>query len=292
LAKQYQLPLIDAGRIYDILTTATDPYDLCPSVTGETNFFGQAVLSTNLNTAYYDSKIGTAFTSAGGTVRDAASGAQLRFYRTKLATNGANQQSAVTNTVNGIISLFYRADPTDPNYATGTGRQYELRITTTAVQVYYWPAGSAVAISGASLTLTNGIGTSTQFILRAEYKDSSHKITIYAPATPAEIQTLEFNDYQYMGAGYNGMGLSGNNGGWFNPGAIGNVSTGSVIEYWDNLPIGYPTYTDANLLGTVNDFSTNYASVGGNGINHLTNIGYKVVYEPALFSVIRQLQTS
>jgi hypothetical protein len=290
LAKKNQVPLIDAGRIYDILTTATDPYDLMPSVTGEFAFLGTLQSATNLNPTYYESKIGTAYSPTGVTVRDATGGANLRFYRNKLSADGVNQQEYTSNSSATILSLFYRADPLDANYATGTGKQYEVRITTTAVQVYYWPAGSAVAISGASATLTNGIGSSTVFQIRAEYKGAEHKITIYAPT--GEIKTIEFTDFQNMDAGYNGWGFSGSSGANLARGAQGGLSAGQVIEYWNNLQIGIPTYTNADLVGAVNDFTTNINSIGGNAVNHLTNLGTKLVYEPAIFSVVRQLQSS
>jgi hypothetical protein len=288
LAKKNQVPLIDAGRIYDILTTATDPYDLMPSVTGEFAFLGTLQSATNLSSTYYESKIGTAYSPTGVTVREATGGANLRFYRNKLSADGVNQQEYTSNSSASILSLFYRADPADANYATGTGKQYEVRITTTAVQVYYWPAGSAVAISGASATLTNGIGSSTVFQIRAEYKGAEHKVTIYAPT--GEIKTIEFTDFQKMDAGYNGWGFSGSSGANLARGAQGGLSAGQIIEYWNNLQIGIPTYTDADLVGAVNDFTTNINSVGGNAINHLTNLGAKLVYEPAIFSVVRQLQ--
>jgi hypothetical protein len=290
LAKKNQVPLIDGGRVYDILTTAIDPYDLTPSITGEFIFNGAVASGQNLNSSLFESKIGTAFSPTGVTIRDSVSGANLRFYRNKLSKDGANQQEITINAVGGIASLFYRADPLDANYATGTGKQYEIRITTTTVQAFYWPAGSAVAISGATVTLTNGTGTSTKFQMRAEYKGAEHKVTIYAPN--GEVKSFEFTDFQRLDDGYNGMGYSGVSGGFFSLGTLGNVSAGYVIEYWDNLQIGIPTYTDADLVGAVNDFTTNQNSVGGNAINHLTNLGTKLVYEPAIFSVVRQLQSS
>jgi hypothetical protein len=288
LARKNNIPLIDAGRVYDVMTTGTDPVNLIPVVSGESGWMGALPVGAALSTSLYESKIGVAYSPVGTTVRDQSTGASLRTYRTRLAADGANQNDINVNLVGGIASLFYRADPNDANYATGTGAQYELRITTTAVQVYYWPAGSAVAISGASATLTNGTGTNTRFQMRVEYKGANHKVTIVAPT--GEIKTFEFVDYQRLDAGYNGFGYSGTGGAFFNSGTLGNVSSGMVLEYWDTALLNQITQTDAQLFGSVSDWTTNPASLGGNAINHLTNIGYKVVYEYAMYDVMRQLQ--
>ena len=221
-------------------------------------------------------------------MRDASLGTSLRFYRNVLSPDGANQNEITTNTVSTVASLFYRADPLDANYATGTGAQYELRITGTTVQAYYWPDGSAVAISGATVTLTNGAGISTKFQMRIEYKGANHKATIVAPT--GEVKSFEFVDYQRLDAGYNGWGYSGSSGGFFGIGTVGNVSAGQVLEYWGAQDYGASVLNDADILGSVNDWSSSYTSSGGNAINHPTNFGHKLIYEHAFYDVARQLQ--
>jgi hypothetical protein len=288
LARKNKVALIDGGRIYDVLTTGIDPVNLIPSVTGETAWLNSLTSASVLSSALYESKIGTAFSPTGTTVRDQASGSNLRAYRTVLSQDGANQQEVTTNSAATVISIFYRADPLDANYANGTGVQYEVRITGTAVQAYYWSAGSAVAISGAVVTLTNGAGSSTKFMLRAEYKGANHKVTVVAPT--GEVKSFEFVDYQRMDAGYNGFGYSGSSGGFFAQGTLGNTSSGQVLEYWTPPTIGYISHTESAILGPVSDFTTNVASVGGNAINHPSNAGYKAVYEHSMYDCMRQLQ--
>lgn len=289
LAKKNKLPLIDAGRIYDVLTTGVDPVNLVPVVTGETFWRGSLAATSILNPSLYESKIGTAYSPTGTTVRDQANGSTLRAYRKKLVVDGANQQEVTVSTVNGIASVFYRADPGDVNYATGTGAQYEIRITATTVQAYYWPAGSAVAISGATVTLTNGTGNTTKFMMRVEYKGANHRVVIVAPT--GEVKSFEFVDYQRLGEGYNGFGYSGAGAGFFHAGALGNVTSGQVLEFWDTLPLNHISHTEEQILGSVSDWATNVDSLGGNTINHTTNFGTKVVYEYALYDTLRQLQT-
>lgn len=288
MASKNKIALIDAGRVYDILTLATDPYNITPAVTGELNQLGRMIANTVLPSTDYDSKIGTAYWTSALTLREQSSGSALRFYRKVSTVNGAAQCNVTTNTASTTPSLFYRADPLDANYATGTGRQYELRITGTTVQVYYWVAGSAVAVTAAITTLTNGVGVNTVFTMRAEFADAKHKITIIAPNN--ELKTFEFIDFQNLDGGYIGFGYGGSSGGWFNSGAIGSLSSGFVLEFWNSLPVGSAAYHDSDLLNTTNDWSSNPNSLGGNGVNHLTNLGYKVIYEPAIVNCLHQLQ--
>lgn len=288
LAKKNKVALIDAGRVYDVLTTGNDPVNLVPVVSGETSWRSSLVAASVLNPALYESKVGAAFSPTGTSVRDQTSGNNLRAYRTRLASDGANQQEVTTNSSATVASIFYRADPNDANYATGTGAQYEIRITTTTVQAFYWPAGSAVAISGATVTLTNGTGSSTKFMMRVEYKGANHRVTIVAPT--GEVKSFEFVDYQRLDAGYNGFGYSGSSGGFFSVGTLGNVSSGQVLEFWDTAPLVQVSHTEEQILGTVNDWVSNTESAGGNAINHQSNFGTKVVYEYALYDVLRQLQ--
>jgi hypothetical protein len=288
LARKNKIALIDAGRIYDVLTTGIDPVNLIPNITGETAWMNSLVSGQVLSSLLYESKIGSAWSPSGSTVRDFSGGSNLRTYRTVPTTDGANQQEVTTNSSATIVSLFYRADPSDVNYATGTGAQYEIRITSTTVQAYYWTAGSAVAISGATITLTNGAGSSTKFMMRVEFKGCNHKVTIVAPT--GEVKTFEFTDYQRMDSGYMGFGYSGSSGGFFAQGSLGNVSSGQVLEYWAAPSVGYISHTEAQLLGTTSDFTTNLMSTGGNAINHLSNVGYKAVYEHSMYNCMMQLQ--
>jgi hypothetical protein len=289
LARKNKLPLLDAGRVYDLLTTGIDPASLIPYVSGEIALAGRVTAAGNLPTAFYESKVGTAYSPTGTTVRHTTGGQPLLFYRSRLATDGAVQGGITPGGASAVPSLFYRADPNDANYATGTGKQYEIRVTGTTVQAYFWVGGSAVAISGATVTLTNGVAASLMQI-RVEYKDGCHTATIYAPSN--EIKVLEFFDCQYIGPGYVGWGVYGAGGGSWNVGTGGGIqSDGCIVEFWDSLPAQAAPMTDSALVGAVSDWATTPASTGGNAINHLTNLGYKLIYEPAALFIMRQLQS-
>lgn len=292
LARKNKVALIDAGRIYDILTTGIDPRNIFPVVSGEIGFAGRVTAAANLPTAYYDAKINTPYSPTGTTIRTNPAGSPLRFYRSRLCADGAIQGQCTNGAITGTISVLYRADPTDANYATGTGSQYEIRIydngTNSIVQAYYWSAGVATAISGATVTLTNRLGSNTQFQIRAEFKGCNHKVTVYAPS--AEIQIFEFVDYNSVVSGYSGWDIGGTSGGFWSVGITGGLSAGDVIEFWDTINYGYIPYSDTTLVGAINDWTTNPFSQGGNAVNHLTNLGYKVIYEPAFHDVMRQLQ--
>jgi len=307
IARRNGLPLIDAGRIYDVLTQGSDPASPYPLVTGETAFRGLATAASNLPSAYFESKVGTAYSPTGTSVRDSASGNSLRFYRNQLTADGAVQTySSQLASASTSCSLFYRADPTDPNYATGTGAQYEVRVTGTALQVYYWPSGSAVAIStgsfrnwlngvpqaastGAALTLTTG--TTAAMTLRAEFKGGRHFITTLSGTS--EVRQLEFYDYQNLAAGYIGLGYGGTGGTSFEVGQIAanQPHLGTHMEFWSTPTGQYAPLSDSDILGSTNDWLTNYDSVGGNTTNHPTMPGYKLVYEHAFRDVMRALQT-
>lgn len=58
---------------------------------------------------------------------------------------------------------------------------------------------------------------------------------------------------------------------------------------WDRPPSYGAIMSKADLLGTVSDFGTNPNSYGGNSINHVTGVGTKLVYEPALANVLSKL---
>lgn len=294
LARKNKVALVDAGRIYDIMVTGIDPVNLIPVVSGEIALVNRAVAATNLDATYYESKVGTAYSPTGTTIRNNPSQA-LTFYRNYLHADGAVQGTPTSGAITGTLSLFYRVDPDDANYATGTGAQYEIRLdddgANTTAQAYYWSGGSASAISGATVTLTNRLGTNTQFQMRAEYKGCSHKVTIYAPSN--EVKTFEFYDFNSVAEGYAGWGVGGTGGGFWGVGSAGNVSTGFVQEFWDAPSHGYTAYTDTELLGSLSSaagWNVSYGTNSGNSINHLTNEGYKVVYEQAFYDVMRQLQ--
>lgn len=292
LAKKNKVTLIDAGRIYDILTTGVDPRNTIPIVSGEIGFGGRVVAASNLPSGYYDAKINAPYSPTGATIRSNPSGNPLLFYRSRLCNDGAIQGQCTNGNASGTIQLFYRADPTDANYPTGTGSQYEIRIydngTNSIVQAYYWASGVAVAIAGATVTLTNRMGANTQFQIRAEFKGCNHKATVYAPNN--EIQIFEFVDYNSVVAGYSGWGIGGTGGGFWTVGTTGNQSAGDVIEFWDSLTSSFYVFSDADMVGAVNDWATNPFSQGGNAVNHLTNSSYKAVYEHAFYDVMKQLQ--
>jgi hypothetical protein len=240
----------------------------------------------SLDPGYWVSKVGTGYTPTGTTVRDLSSGTALTLLRTRLATDGAVQTNVNTNTAGCIPAIYYRVDPTDANYGANTGQCYQVTISGTTVTASYRASGGSLTTLG-TLTLANGAGTNTVFCIRADYVGGKHHIEIFAPSN--EIQTLDFYDFSFMGAGYSGIGYSGTGGGFFNVGTIGNKSQGTIFEFADRPPSFGALLAKSDLLGVVNDFSSNADSYGGNSINHLSGPGTKIVYEPALQNLLVKL---
>lgn len=292
LALQNGTALIDASRLYELLTTGIDPAGF-PIITGE--WVGLQYITPASGTPFYfdpvfwDNRVGQAYSPTGTTVRELTSGAAFRTLRKRSTRDGAVQGRFTSSASTGVLSIWYRVDPTDANYSTNTGKAYEMRISTTTVQVYFRASGgSLVAISGAVLTLSPGTGTNTTFAMRVDFRGGWHRITVYeGTGTP---QVLEFFDYQYLGAGYSGYGISGASGGFITLGTVGNQTTGCILEFWDRPPAYGAPVTDAVLLNTVNDFTTNVGSYGGNAVNHLTGPAHRLVFDAAIGLVMRQLQ--
>lgn len=292
LAMKNGCPILDANRFYEIMVTGRDPESF-PAVTGEwvgLQYMANAGSPAAFDPAYWQYVTGVPYTSSGTTWRDQTAGSNpVKTLRKRSTTDGAVQGRGTTSASTGVLSLWYRADPADANFGTDTGKTYEVRLSGTTVQAYYRSSGgSLTAISGSSITLSPGAGTNTPFTVRVDYSGAWHRITVYEGT--ASPQVVEFFDFQYMGAGYAGYGVSGTGGGFFAIGAIGNQTSGCVLEYWDQPPSYGLCATDAVLVNTVNDFGTNPASYGGNGNNHLTGPAHVAVYQAAIGVVMRQLQ--
>lgn len=295
IAKRFRCYLYDAGRMYDLLTGQPDPVYIVPVVSGEMALLGQVPNNGNVPTSLIDNIVGTAFSPTGATIRNVTGGQPFRFNRRVATVDGANQQAFTLSATTGVASLFYRVQPNDANYATGTGGQYEIRVsdngTNTVMQAYYWPAGSAVAISGATFNFATRIGTNTKFQIRVEYRGCEHTVKVFNP-TSGTYQEFTFFDHQNLEPGYNGVGIAGTGAGFIDVGSLASgVSAGIVFEQWSAASGGFRVFTDAELVGEASSvWNNSFNGAGGNGINHLTNFGQKVIYDYPLIDCIKALQ--
>lgn len=297
LAYKNSCPLIDAARVYEILTSGIDPAG-SPAVTGEFAFKQYATTPSGsgflLDPTYWKSWVGTGFLTSGATVRDLNTGAALEIERyinavgsTTGITDGSVQVNVNVNTAGGIPFVRYRADPTDANYAVNnTGQCYYVEIATTTLSLIYRASGGGTTTLG-TLTLANGTGTNTVFTIRVDFNGGRHHVEVYAPT--GEFQTLDVFDFSYIGPGFSRIGYRGTGGCFFNTATLGNKSQGVILERWDRVPTFGTTFTDAQLLGTTNDFTTNANSYGGNAVNHMTGPGTKIVYEPCIQNLLVKL---
>lgn len=297
LAYKNSCPLIDAARVYEILTSGVDPAG-SPAVTGEFAFKQYATTPSGsgflLDPTYWKSWVGTGFVTSGATVRDLSTGAALEVERfinaaggTTGITDGSVQINVNVNAVGGIPFIRYRVDPTDANYAVNnTGQCYYVEISGTTLSLIYRASGGGTTTLG-TLTLVNGTGTNTVFTVRVDFNGGRHHVEVYAPA--GEFQTLDVFDFKYLGSGFSRIGYRGTGGCFFNTATLGNKSQGVILERWDRVPTFGTTFTDAQLLGTVNDFATNANSYGGNAVNHMSGPGTKIVYEPCIQNLLLKL---
>lgn len=277
LASASNVPLIDGGRVYDILTTGKDPVSY--NVSGEAYFRYDGAYNSSasfvLNTEYWANVTGTGYSPTGITLRDQAGGVLVALRKRACRDLRISGIYGSFN-ASSIPALFYRADTAS---LISTASRYIVQISgSTLSLIYQATGGSQTTIATAAVSAISG--SSTHYI-QAEVIGARHVVRVNGIV---KINVLDYSDFS---EGYAGLGISGASGNWFKG---TNLSGGFVIEYYDPITIDYAAFSDAQLLGAVNDFATNPDSVGGNAINHLTTLGYTQVYTPAIASVIRQIQ--
>lgn len=276
LARVNKLPLIDGGRVYDILTTGYDPVVKLP--TGEAFFkyngLYDSAESFVLNTQYWQNIVGVGYSPSGSTVRDQAGG-QLVTLRKREAQDVVMAGIYTSYNASSEGSFFYRANKSS---LTNLAERYEVRLSGSLVSLIYQAEGGAqsVVATAAISAITSNSSHHVKVIVRG----ANHKVLVNG------IEKININDWRCFNVGYAGIGIK--NSGAFNKGT--NLSNGFYIEFLDSVYTQKARFSDADLLGVINDFASSADSMGGNGINHLTNLGSYYVYLPAIGVFIKQLQ--
>jgi hypothetical protein len=277
LAVANNVPLIDGGRVYDILTTGVDPETY--SISGEAFFrydgAYNSAASFVLNTAYWANVTGVGYSPTGTSLRDQSNGVLVAL-RKRACRNVKVTGIYSSFNASSVPSLFYRADPAS---LISTASRYIVKISGTTLSLIYQATGGGQT-SIATATVGAITGSSSHHI-QAEVIGARHIVRVNGIV---KINVLDYSDFS---EGYAGLGISGSTGNWLKG---TNLTGGFSIEYYDPITISAAGFTDAQLLGSVNDFATNPDSMGGNAINHMTNVGYTQVYIPAIAPVIRQIQ--
>ena len=283
LARVNNLPLIDAARIYDILTTGYDVMTRQVNAEAYFRYDGSYNSTTayNLNTAYWHNLLGTGRVSAGGVLSDSG-GSYLFALRKRLARNVMIGGMFACYSSTPKPTLMYRANPTSTG--ASTYMYYYAQISGSTLGLYYRDnVGTVTTIATTTLSaaLANGINVRMDVIAN----DCRHVVKIDG------VIKLDVTDYNDLSEGWAGFGDAyySMSGGWYAGTATQNCA---VIEYYDAVRIAQPKYTDAGLCNSVSDFATNPDSEGGSGGKHLKTNAYEIVYAPPTIAWLKQVQAA
>jgi len=280
LARANNLPLIDGARVYDILTTGKDP--LSRQVSGEGYFRYNGAYNSSvgfvLNTDYWANVTGV----GGGlnSIADTGGSGQLRALRKRACRDISIGGTVFCYHANAIPELYYRASTTS---LISSASRYIIKLSGSTVSLIYQATGGGqtVIATGAITAIANP----STYRVDVDVRGSRHVVRVNG------IVKINAVDYSDFNEGYAGIGCTGQNGsvGWSKGTAINNQF---YIEYLDPSTIDVAAFTDAQLVGSVNDFATNPNSLGGNTSLHLTTYGYEQVYVPAVAVFIKQAQSA
>ncbi|CAJ0800864.1 hypothetical protein LMG18090_04057 [Ralstonia mannitolilytica] len=199
---------------------------------------------------------------AGGVMSAAAAFAASRDFLCRDVTIEA--QWTMSNYATGTPKLSYGAPAGQPD----NGYNVQL-VSGNSIQLYY----QATLIGSQAIpAVTNGTGV---FIA---VKRVGCRHDVYVNGT-LRISVFHYGSY---GAGY------------VNLRCVGTGGSINAVRLRMGVPtaISKPLFTENDLLGPVDDFLTNPASLGGNNINHPSKIGHTVMFMPAfrgLFSAIKRI---
>lgn len=293
------IPYADAGRLYDILTTGYETLDFLCNFDAELFMrvasagpsLGQVAIgggAFTLDPTFWDvSNFGTSPT--GSDLRSLDSN-PMRVLRKRNCTDGAIQQQASSFNASNTFSLFYRVDPSDANYSAGTGQAYEVRLSGTTVKLYHRASGGATTELG-SMTIANGVSSSSTHLIRAEYRGDRHYIECVDNGNV--LTSLEVRDGRIIQDGYQGMGTTGGTTARWTVSTT-NQKQSSVMEFGNPVQIGGVAFSDKDLVGFggSNDFINTAGAIEGNGTNHPTGLGLAYLYEPAVSSCLEAIQAA
>jgi len=307
IAVEKGIPLIDAGRIYDLMTTGYDPLDYGavwdtelfdkPWVAGAPNY-GRIPGSGSdftLDPVYWDA-VNCASNTTGVDLR-AVAAAAMSFLRKRLHTDGAVQQQFQSFNASNTFSIFYRIDPTDANYSAataggGTAQGYELRLSGTTLTLYWRASGQAVSSIG-SVNLTNGVSTSSVHLVRVEYSGGRHYAEIICNSSGASSERRELEVFHggYIGDGYSGVGTTGGATARVTVSST-NVKQSSVMDFAAPVQVTNPQIGEVEAFGSgpSTAFLATFGQSQGNGTNHPTSLGLTSCYEAAIGVALRGIK--
>lgn len=287
LARQYGTPLFDGGRVYEILTRGTDPAHFIAS--GEAGYRyngGYGSASFTLNSTYWSCEGVTAgaasggFSPTGSTLRDQASQTTFRFYRKRLVRNVRIKAPLQCYSASAKPEVLFRRDAAVADNTAAN--QYRVRLNGSNVELIKQVGATDTILTAAAMTTSVAV-------------NSNHHVMVEAIGARIRVWVngkllINTRDYSFLDEGWVGVG-SGQSGGSmaFNVGSA--RTNGFAIEYLDPVFIGDPVLTTAEAVGPLNDFTTNPDSVGGNGINHLSDLGQLLVYQPSVHTAVKALRT-
>jgi len=282
LARVNNLPIIDAARVYDILTTGYDPMTRQVSAEAYFRYDGtyNSSVAFNLNTTYWHNLLGTGRVSAGGVLTDSAN-TYLLTLRKRLAKDLQIGGMFICYSANPRPVLMYRANPISAGSAFYM--YYFVQITGSTLGLYYKD------ISGVTNTITTttitALATSTNIRIDVIADNCRHIVKIDG------VVKIDITDYSDLTAGWAGFGnnYAFSDGGWSKGTSIYNCS---LIEYYDTVRIANPKYTDVQLCNSVNDFATNPDSEGGSAAKHLKTNAHELVYTAPTVAWLKQVQSA
>lgn len=163
---------------------------------------------------------------------------------------------------NSAFQFVYRTDGADTN-------AYTAQVTTnaggTASTCILYYNNSAIA-SGVVTTVTNG----EQVKFELEVRGARHIVKVRG------VTVVDVYDYQRLAPGFFGIGF----------GAGSGTVANWVSKAGNQRVIGYQQLTDDLVYGSVDDFLTNYDSLGGDAIHHPSALGHYAIYFAACSPLI------
>lgn len=291
LAKQYKLPIIDGQRQYELLTRGVDVTNPEPHVEAGLRYNG----GLNSGAAFTLDPTYWATYASDGTTASSASGATFRgdgnaawhYFRKRNTPNGHVQVSFTPNTSNPRPEVYYRAVPGTTSL---TDDKYLVRLNGANVELASYDTltnGSSNTLRViASAPLDVAVSNGQTYYLDIVFDGARHIIRVNGK------MKIDTTDYTHMRSGWIGFGQGASGQNTAIKIGVG-FQDGVYVEYFDDKVVNTsPAYTDANLLGTVNDWGTNPDSVGGNTSVHMTTAAYGLVYEPAVKDMLKRLRAA
>lgn len=188
--------------------------------------------------------------------------------------------SAMRNVVSQDIHQVARF--TMPNWSTQTGQifyrslgtpvaRYSAQVTGNAVQLYF--GGTQLASYAISPAVPNG----TEVSLRVDVRGCRHRVFLNG------LTVIDVNDYGNPMPGTHGVGIVG---------GLGTVY-GFEASLGNPKQVGVPELSDQDIYGySEEEFANNPNSSGGNGKNHPTELGHKIIWAASFAPLVNHIRAT